>query len=80
VYIRSYLGILELEKQAILARDRVPNLSNPVSGASDLDDILLHLHAGKHTRYDAILTFAFFLLLCRSTREVGLMFSALGMR
>lgn len=42
LHIRSDLGVMYLEKQPELPRNRIPDFRDLVSGAADLDELLLH--------------------------------------
>ena len=69
-------GVLELEEQAVLAREGVSGLGDLVARPADLDDVLAHLHAHRHPQQSSIL--GFFLLSGRASREVGLVLPSLG--
>lgn len=62
----------------MLARKRVLDLSDFVSRSSDLNHLLLDLHASKSGHSGGILALAFALFACGSSCKVRLVFAALG--
>lgn len=74
---RCDLLILQLEQQTLLSRHGIPHLGDLVSGTTDLDRVLLHLHAHRTGHEGGFLVLALLLLPRRSAREVGLVFAAL---
>ena len=74
---RRDLLVLQLEQQAHLPGQRVPDLRNLVTGASDLNRLLLDLHAHRTGERGGVLALSFALLARRAPREVGLVLAAL---
>ena len=76
-HARRNLLELQLEQQAQLARQRVADLGNLVTGATDLDRLLFHLHAHRAGERGGILVFAFALFAGGAAGEVRLVLFAL---
>jgi hypothetical protein len=66
-----------LEQQSVLARVGVADFGDTVSGAADLDDVLLNLNTSEQTLLADIVPLPFSLLFCSTTCQVGLVLPSL---
>jgi hypothetical protein len=66
-----------LEQQSVLARVRVADFGDTVSGAADLDDVLLNLNTSEQTLLADIVPLSLSLLFCSTTCQVGLVLPSL---
>jgi hypothetical protein len=66
-----------LEQQSVLARVGVADFGDTVSGAADLDDVLLNLNTSEQTLLADIVPLSLSLLFCSTTCQVGLVLPSL---
>ena len=77
---RLDVWVLDLEEDAILSRDRVPDLSNAVAWTANRLKVPFDLSTSKESKWRGFILLAFSLFHGISASQVSLVFPSLGMR